>query len=136
MSSYAPAADRFWAKVDLTGGADACWLWLAAKHPAGYGNFRGEGGRYLSAHHQAWEFLVGPLELGTELDHLCRTPACVNPRHLEVVTHAENIRRAGVVVRTGFCERGHDQAIHGYVRKDRPGGNCRECRRELRAGRR
>ena len=45
------------------------------------------------AHRVYYERHVGPVPEGLELDHLCRNPGCVNPEHLEPVTHAENIRR-------------------------------------------
>jgi HNH endonuclease len=40
-----------------------------------------------------YEERFGPVPVGTELDHLCRVRACINPDHLEPVTHAENCRR-------------------------------------------
>lgn len=43
-----------------------------------------------------WETVHGPVPDGLELDHLCRQRDCVNPAHLEPVTHAENMRRSSV----------------------------------------
>jgi hypothetical protein len=43
-----------------------------------------------------YEAQYGPVPSGMELDHLCRVKACVNPDHLEPVTHAENMRRGKV----------------------------------------
>lgn len=87
-----PLEARFWPKVNKT---DSCWLWTGAKTGAGYGMIRevGHGGKMLMAHRVAYELLVGPIPEGLFLDHLCRTPLCVNPAHLEPVTCRENMRR-------------------------------------------
>ena len=82
---------RFWAKVEKTA---TCWLWMGAKETRGYGYFRPHSHDPFKAHRIAYETLVQPVPEGLELDHLCRVRSCVNPAHLEVVTHAENVRRA------------------------------------------
>jgi hypothetical protein len=81
--------ERFWSKVKKTKG---CWLWTASTRNGGYGQFWIPP-RVQVAHRVAYEWLVGPIPDGTELDHLCRTPACVNPDHLEPVPHRINILR-------------------------------------------
>jgi hypothetical protein len=58
----------------------------------GYGRFK-VAGRTLVASRYAYEEFVGPIPDGMEIDHLCFTPGCVNPDHLEPVTRAENARR-------------------------------------------
>lgn len=68
-----------------------CWIWQRARSH-GYGQVR-VNGRYVPAHRIYYEREVGPVPPGLCLDHLCRTPACVNPAHLEPVTWAENCRR-------------------------------------------
>jgi hypothetical protein len=91
--SLTPLADRLWSKVDKT---DGCWLFTGALNNKGYGviHERGKGGTNLYAHRVSYGLLVGPIPDDLELDHLCRVTRCVNPEHLEAVTHAENMRRA------------------------------------------
>lgn len=77
-----PLLDRFVEKVELA--PDGCWNWLGAK-VHGYGKI-GAGGRgngTIVAHRVAYEWLVGPIPDGLQLDHLCRNRSCVNPSHLE-----------------------------------------------------
>jgi hypothetical protein len=76
----------------------------------GYGKIN-VGGYPRYAHRVVYEAIVGPIPDGLELDHLCRVPACVNPAHLEAVTHAVNIAR-GIgghhqLVKT-HCPSGHE----------------------------
>lgn len=71
-----------------------CWIWTGKLSTAGYA--RAPGGRrgyHIQASRLMYEALVGPIPEDLELDHLCRVRSCVNPDHLEPVTHAENVRR-------------------------------------------
>lgn len=125
-----PLSDRFWPKVKKT---DTCWLWTASIRRDGYGQIRGEDGRNLSAHRVAYASVIGPVPIGLELDHLCRVRRCVNPAHLEPVTHRENDIRgtgaAAVNAAKTACHRGHPLVDDNlYVR---PNGwrTCRSCQR-------
>lgn len=71
-----------------------CWIFLGTKTPTGYGMYHAPGARQSrSAHRFMYESVHGAIPPGLELDHLCRVRACVNPAHLEPVTHTENMRR-------------------------------------------
>jgi hypothetical protein len=75
-----------------------CWLWIGARrNHYGYGVLRMNGQNY-QAHRVAYERWRGQIPADMELDHLCRLPACVNPNHLEVVTHQDNMLRGQTVV--------------------------------------
>lgn len=78
--------ERFWAKVDKSGD---CWLWTGARNP--YGRIGIGRHRTVLAHRVAWELMVGPIPDGMKIDHRCRVVACVNPDHLRVVTHKQNL---------------------------------------------
>lgn len=86
-----------------------CWEWTGARSD-GYGHIRSAGAVRL-AHRVVWETLVGPVPEGMELDHLCRNRGCVNPDHMQVVTHRTNGLRgygaAGQHARKALCPRGH-----------------------------
>jgi hypothetical protein len=127
---------RFWSKV-IPEPNSGCWLWLGGGDIYGYGRIailRDGQRRTRSSHRFAFEALVGVVPNGLVLDHLCRTPACVNPAHLEAVTQAVNVRRgdAGCHQRAKtHCPSGHEYtdanvywSLHTNGRRFR---RCREC---------
>jgi len=72
-----------------------CWYWLGSKKQTKkfvYGTFW-DGKRNRNAHIVMYESEIGFVPEGMELDHLCRNTLCVNPEHLEPVTHRINVLR-------------------------------------------
>lgn len=94
-----------------------CWIWLRSVTDDGYGRLGYAGSRTM-AHRLAYESVVGAIPDGFLIDHTCHDPhlcpsgrecvhrRCVNPEHLEPVTHAENVRR-GASAAFDTCKRGH-----------------------------
>lgn len=74
------------------GHSTPCWVWQGAQKGNGYGSVR-SGGKSVAAHRLYYARAKGPIPEGLELDHLCRVRLCVNPDHLEPVTHAVNGQR-------------------------------------------
>lgn len=125
--------DRFWAKVDV-GHPCGCWEWTGAIDHLGYGRFgKGDHGT-VKAHRIAYMALLGEIPAGMELDHLCRNRRCVNPDHLEPVTHRENTYRgfglAGKAVRNTECPSGHSFTAENTTTGPKGERRCRECNRE------
>lgn len=110
---------------------DGCWIWTAARDSSGYG-LCWHAARYKLAHRVVYELLVGAIEPGLQLDHLCRVRECVNPEHLEPVTPRENVRRSATA-NTDLCRAGlHSWPDDSRTRPDaRP--ICHPCEK---AGRR
>lgn len=141
---YLTAAElaRFLAKTRVDD-ESGCWVWTASLMPGGYAQFFLHGKPRLG-HRVAWLHFRGPTRLG--LDHLCRLRHCVNPDHLEPVTHTENVRRGRVLIenrglapfvepKRGVANKNKTHCVHGHEytpdntiwRTDSGRRRCRTC---------
>lgn len=113
----------------VTVSASGCWIWTRGRHGFGYGILR-MGGKTVLAHRLSYETFVGPIPTDTELDHVCRTPACVNPEHLEAVSHRDNLRRSPVQPSTINAAKTHCKRGHAFTDANTylQGGRMRVCR--------
>lgn len=83
-------AQAFWARVDQSGGHDACWPWTGSLDRKGYGRpYAKDWPR--RTHRVAWMLTNGPIPEGMSICHHCDNPPCCNPAHLFCGSNLDNI---------------------------------------------
>lgn len=128
---------RLVGRIDFDG-PEGCWLWTGTpRKGSGYGQLHAGVVGTVGAHRAVWETFVEPLDRGLELDHLCRNRACVNPDHLEPVTHRVNMLRSPVVPAAAnalktHCKNGHEFTPENTGKQYGPRGGrlCLTCKRD------
>lgn len=128
-TSLPPKVDPF-TRYQVT--STECWEWTGPVNEAGYGQFPSPYVGTRQAHRAFYIHHVGPVADELDIDHLCRNPPCVNPAHLEPVTHQVNVQRGWDATLAGWCQKGIHElktAADWYVPRK---GNrqCYRCMRE------
>ena len=85
----------------------------------------------MPGHSFSYSYFVADIPRDYEIDHLCRVPACVNPDHLEAVTHLENVSRgkANYNKYKTHCKKGHEFTEENTYKKRGIYRDCRMCNR-------
>ena len=141
MAKHMPLIERFFQKVDKSGNAKFpdCWIWTGAPTSKGYGSFKYYQDRpAIGAHVSSHLFHIGEVPKGQLVRHHCDNPPCVNPEHLILGSHSDNMKDMFARGRNGantkpqtHCRRGHELSVVGVKIQHRKNGKidraCREC---------
>ena len=114
-----------------------CIEFTGSTQTGGYGQMGVSGKVYLT-HRLAYEWFVGPIPSGLELDHICKNKRCMNVDHLEPVTHSENLIRRGLKGKRlnkperTHCRRGHELTPENTYVRSNGLRFCQTCRKMTR----
>ena len=82
--------DNFWLRV-IKKGENDCWDWRAGRSSFGHGSFKLKNGKSIGAHRYSYILHYGDIEDDLHVRHKCDRPQCVNPNHLCLGTHQDNM---------------------------------------------
>ena len=138
------AIERFMSRVEMVA-ESGCWIWVGNCNNYGYGNFYhpahhlANKPQFVAAHRWSIDYFKGPISKSNHVCHRCDVPSCVNPDHLWVGTHQENMadlwsKGRGTKGRKfperekQFCSYGHeytpDNTMYAGAKKHK---RCRAC---------
>lgn len=132
LKDHTPARER-WKKRYIVDPKTGCWEWTGVKSGS-YGVISDGQGVQLIAHRLVWEETGHVLIKGMELDHRCFNKGCVNPDHLEQVSHTVNVRRGsknGSNFLKTQCDNGHEFTPENTYIRSNGWRSCRACNRRI-----
>lgn len=119
----------------------SCWVWIGSKDKDGYGKVNArlpDGKKVYLAHRMTFIYFVGEIPDDKEIDHRCKNPSCINPEHLRLMTHRENVEAGDYKTHHRNAVKTH--CIHGHAltgeniriqrHKDIVMRHCRVCAKE------
>lgn len=118
---------------------ETCWIWTGGRNDKNYG-VTGYQNRKIGAHRWSYMLHKGPIPDGMYVCHTCDNPPCVNPEHLFLGTHVDNMadaaqkgrftRRKGPHPDKTHCIHGHEYTPENTVirhYRENPRRVCRTC---------
>ena len=88
--SRKPVAEKLKNFTSVT--ESGCWVWLGSTDKNGYGTIGRVGGAHLKAHRESYRYHTGEIPAGFHVLHRCDVTCCINPAHLYVGTHQQNMK--------------------------------------------
>lgn len=136
-TSRLTSMERILARIEVR--ESGCWEWQGARSASGYGWIKlSNPRRYVVVHRLAWSEVHGPIPDGLMILHSCDNPPCVNPDHLSLGTHADNmldrqVRGRHANARKTECPHGHPYDEENTIRNKKGHRTCRACTTSRRA---
>lgn len=118
---------------------NGCWEWTGKLDKRGYGRLVDDNGWRDMAHRWSYKHFIGEIPKGLVIHHKCHNPKCVNPEHLEITTHYDNIINKGITnasylnAKKTHCKWGHeftDDNIYWSKTKYNGSRVCKICHKE------